>query len=80
MEGLEVLAPSLHDWVVPLSLVVLVGLFAVQRFGTAVIGRAFGPVIVLWFVVLAVSGLPPALLELEQAFGLARAPRRARSA
>jgi len=63
MEGLEVLAPSLHAWIVPLSLVVLVGLFAVQRFGTAVVGRAFGPVIVLWFVVLAVSGLDQILQQ-----------------
>ncbi|MBQ0929491.1 potassium transporter Kup [Ideonella sp. 4Y16] len=63
MEGLEVLAPSLHDWIVPLSLLVLVALFAVQRFGTAVVGRAFGPVIVLWFLVLAVSGLHQVLQQ-----------------
>ncbi|HEV8691134.1 MAG TPA: KUP/HAK/KT family potassium transporter, partial [Ideonella sp.] len=57
MEGLEILAPGLEAYVVPLSLVVLVLLFVVQRFGTHVVGRAFGPVIVLWFVVLAVIGV-----------------------
>jgi KUP system potassium uptake protein len=57
MEGLEVAAPGLHRFVVPLSLVVLTGLFAAQRFGTAVVGRYFGPVMLLWFVVLAVLGL-----------------------
>ncbi|MEK8030625.1 potassium transporter Kup [Ideonella sp. DXS29W] len=57
MEGLEVVSDDLKSWVVPLSIVVLVGLFLVQRFGTAAVGRLFGPVIVLWFVVLAVAGL-----------------------
>ena len=57
MEGLEVLAPGLEAYIVPLSLVVLVLLFVVQRLGTHVVGRAFGPVIVLWFLVLAVIGV-----------------------
>lgn len=57
MEGLEVVSSDLKAWVLPLSIGVLVGLFVVQRFGTAAVGRAFGPVIVLWFVVLAVSGV-----------------------
>jgi KUP system potassium uptake protein len=57
MEGLSVATPALTPWVLPLSLAVLVGLFALQRFGTAVVGRLFGPVIVLWFVVLAITGV-----------------------
>jgi len=57
MEGLEVATPALKPFVVPLSLAVLLGLFGMQRFGTAVIGRLFGPVIVLWFAVLALIGL-----------------------
>ncbi|OYT87196.1 MAG: potassium transporter Kup [Burkholderiales bacterium PBB6] len=57
VEGLQLLAPSLQSWVVPISVVVLVALFAVQRFGTAVVGRAFGPIIVLWFLTLAVTGV-----------------------
>ncbi len=57
MEGLQVAAPALGPWVMPVSLAILVGLFVVQRFGTAVVGRIFGPVIVLWFLTLAVTGL-----------------------
>jgi KUP system potassium uptake protein len=58
VEGLEVAAPGLHRFVVPLTLVVLTLLFAAQRFGTAVVGRMFGPVTLLWFVVLTVLGVP----------------------
>jgi KUP system potassium uptake protein len=58
VEGLEVAAPALHRYVVPVTLVVLTVLFAAQRFGTAVVGRLFGPVTLVWFVVLALLGLP----------------------
>ena len=57
VEGLEVLSPALHRWIVPLSLLVLTALFAAQRFGTGGIGRFFGPVTALWFGVLALLGL-----------------------
>ena len=57
VEGLEVAAPGLHRFVVPLTLVILTVLFAAQRFGTAVVGRFFGPITLLWFAVLAVLGL-----------------------
>ncbi len=57
VEGLEVATPALRPYVVPLTLVVLTGLFMVQRRGTASVGRLFGPVMVVWFVVLAVLGL-----------------------
>ncbi len=57
MEGLEVVTPALKSYVVPASLVILVGLFVLQRFGTAAVGRLFGPVITLWFVVLAATGV-----------------------
>ena len=56
VEGLEVAAPGLHDFVVPITLVVLTALFFVQRFGTAGIGKFFGPVTALWFAALAVLG------------------------
>ena len=56
VEGLEVAAPGLHRFVVPISLVVLTALFVTQRFGTAVVGRLFGPVTLLWFAVLSVLG------------------------
>ncbi len=58
VEGLEVATPGLHRFIVPLTLVVLTLLFTAQRFGTAVVGRMFGPVTLLWFGVLAVLGVP----------------------
>ena len=57
MEGLELLTPALKPYVVPASVAILLGLFAVQRFGTAWVGRFFGPVIVLWFLTLGTVGL-----------------------
>ena len=58
VEGLEVVAPALHAAVIPITLLVLTALFAVQRFGTGGIGKAFGPVTMLWFAVLVALGLP----------------------
>ena len=58
VEGLEVAAPRLHDWIIPLTLLVLTALFAVQRFGTAGVGRWFGPITLVWFTVLVLLGLP----------------------
>jgi KUP system potassium uptake protein len=57
MEGLEVLTPTLKPYVVPATVVILIGLFLVQRVGTAVVGRFFGPIIVLWFSVLGIVGI-----------------------
>ena len=47
----------MHTYIVPITLAVLTGLFIVQRHGTARVGRFFGPVMAVWFVVLAVMGL-----------------------
>jgi KUP system potassium uptake protein len=58
VEGLGVAAPGLQHYVIPLTLVVLTALFSVQRFGTGGIGRAFGPITLVWFAVLAALGLP----------------------
>ncbi|MBC7685344.1 MAG: potassium transporter Kup [Bdellovibrionales bacterium] len=55
--GVGVAAPALKQYVVPISIVVLVALYSVQRRGTAGIGRWFGPVMVLWFAALAVMGV-----------------------
>ncbi len=57
IEGLEVAATGLEQYIVPLTIIVLVSLYAVQRHGTAGIGRWFGPVMVVWFAALAVMGL-----------------------
>ena len=57
VEGLEVAAPQLHRFVVPITLLILTGLFAAQRFGTAVVGRLFGPITLVWMAVLALLGV-----------------------
>ncbi len=57
VEGLEVAAPVLKPYVIPLTLIVLVGLFVVQSQGSERIGAFFGPVMAVWFTMLAVSGL-----------------------
>ncbi|NBD19592.1 potassium transporter Kup [Aquabacterium fontiphilum] len=57
VEGLEVAAPGLERFVVPVTLVVLTALFVVQKHGTGGIGKFFGPITLLWFLVLAVLGL-----------------------
>jgi KUP system potassium uptake protein len=64
VEGLAVATPALAGWVIPITLVILVGLFLFQRQGTAGVGAVFGPVTLLWFVTLAVLG----------ASGIAREP------
>ncbi len=58
VEGLEVATPLFSRYVVPITIVILVGLFLIQRRGTAGIGAVFGPVMLLWFVTLAGSASP----------------------
>ncbi|MEO8993535.1 MAG: KUP/HAK/KT family potassium transporter, partial [Rhodanobacter sp.] len=57
VEGLQVAAPALGEYVVWIALVILLGMFAVQRHGTHRVGKAFAPVMVVWFLVLAVLGM-----------------------
>jgi len=57
VEGLEVQAPALQPFVIPITVAILIGFFAVQRKGTGAVGRVFGPVMLLWFVVIALGGL-----------------------
>ena len=63
MEGLSVFDASLSSWVAPLTTVVLVFIFGVQRFGTGKIGRVFGPIMILWFSVLGLLGLRALLAD-----------------
>ena len=76
IEGTEVVAPALESMVVPLALVVLVGLFAVQAHGTQRIGALFGPIMVVWFVTIAVLGgqsiahRPEILLAINPWYGI----------
>ncbi len=57
VEGLEVAAPGLHAFVIPITVGILVGLFWFQRRGTAGIGAVFGPIMLVWFAVLALTGI-----------------------
>ena len=56
LEGMEIVAPGLSRFVVPISIGVLVALFLIQRRGTATVGKLFGPIMLLWFGALAVAG------------------------
>jgi KUP system potassium uptake protein len=56
VEGVKVAAPGLAHWIVPVTAVILFFLFAVQRHGTEHVGRMFGPVMVIWFITIAVLG------------------------
>jgi KUP system potassium uptake protein len=70
VEGLETAAPSVASLVVPIAAVILVGLFFVQRFGTGKVGALFGPVMLLWFVVIAAAGIPLIVKHPEVLLGL----------
>jgi KUP system potassium uptake protein len=57
VEGLKVINPGLQEWVVPITAVIIVALFAVQRRGTGVVGGLFGPVMIGWFVAIGACGV-----------------------
>ena len=68
MEGLKLVTPAFADFVLPVTIAILIALFAIQRRGTASIGGLFGPVMIVWFVVLGILGFvniwaAPAILE-----------------
>jgi KUP system potassium uptake protein len=64
IEGIKVYAPHLDRFVVPLTVAILLGLFVIQRKGTSFVGGLFGPVMLLWFIVIGILGV----------IGIARAP------
>ena len=57
VEGLDVATPRFHDYVVPLTIVILVILFAFQSWGTAKVAALFGPIMVVWFIAIAIPGV-----------------------
>jgi KUP system potassium uptake protein len=68
MEGLKLVAPGFDKFIVPVTLVILIGLFMIQQYGTHSIGKLFGPIMVVWFVVIGVLGaanilMAPAILH-----------------
>jgi KUP system potassium uptake protein len=76
VEGLNIVTPSFAPYVLPVSVLILVALFVFQRQGTARIGKAFGPIMLLWFLTIAVLGVwgilqhPSVLLALNPVYGL----------
>lgn len=58
VEGLELAAPSLEPYVVPITIAILIGIFMIQRRGTAGVGKVFGPITLLWFTSIGLLGLP----------------------
>jgi KUP system potassium uptake protein len=76
VEGVKLVAPQLSNWVVPITVVIIIGLFSVQRFGTAKVSTVFGPVMAIWFLTLGITGLihifdkPEILLALNPAYGV----------
>ena len=76
LEGVEQVAPSLQTYVLPAAVAILLALFAIQPQGTARIGRAFGPIMLVWFVVMAALGVygvlqhPSVLVALNPLYGL----------
>ncbi len=77
VEGLDIVAPSFAPYVLPSAVVILVGLFFIQSQGTARIGKAFGPIMLAWFVTIALLGLwgiarhPSVLLAFNPVYGIA---------
>jgi len=76
LEGLDIAVPAVHSYILPSSIAVLVLLFAIQPTGTARIGRAFGPIMALWFLTIAALGVwgiaqhPSVLASLNPLYGL----------
>ena len=76
LEGLNIATPAVQPYIVPAAVAILIGLFAIQPQGTARIDRAFGPIMALWFLSIAVLGIwgiaqrPAVLLAIDPRYGL----------
>ena len=76
MEGIEVATPLLKPYVVPITCALIAALFAIERHGTATIGRLFGPIMLVWFIVIGLLGLkqllsgPSVLASLDPRLGI----------
>jgi KUP system potassium uptake protein len=77
VEGLEVVNPGMKRYVIPITLVIIIALFMIQRYGTAAVGRLFGPIMLVWFSTLAVFGVmsimqnPTILYAINPAYAVA---------
>ena len=76
LEGMDIATPAVHRFILPAAVAILVALFAVQRFGTARIGTAFGPFMLVWFAVIGLLGIagiarhPAVLVAIDPRYGL----------
>ena len=76
LEGLNMATPAFQPYIVPMAVMILIALFAIQSRGTARIGQAFGPVMLVWFIAMALLGLsgivqhPAVLAALDPRYGL----------
>jgi KUP system potassium uptake protein len=77
VEGMELLGDGLHHYVLPITTGIILALFAIQRHGTERVGRLFGPIMLVWFALLAITGLrsllqtPEVLVAMNPAYGIA---------
>jgi KUP system potassium uptake protein len=77
VEGMELLGTGLHRYVLPITIGIIIALFAIQRRGTERVGRMFGPIMLVWFAVLAITGVhsllkaPDVLVALNPMYGVA---------
>jgi KUP system potassium uptake protein len=76
VEGLKIAAPSLEAYIIPITMVIIAGFFAIQRFGTGAIGKFFGPIMIVWFLTLGALGIgsivnnPQVLMAVNPLYGL----------
>jgi KUP system potassium uptake protein len=76
IEGLKIAAPKLESFIIPITMVIIAGFFAIQKFGTGTIGKFFGPIMIVWFVTIGLLGLasvitnPQVLMAINPAYGI----------
>ena len=76
LEGISVISDRFDDWILPLSVIIMIGLFMIQSHGTGLVGRLFGPIMFVWFLTLGLLGIwniidnPVVLLALEPIYAL----------
>jgi len=76
VEGLKIITPALESYIIPVTMILIAGFFAIQRFGTGAIGRFFGPIMIIWFLTLGSLGLvsvlgnPQVLMAINPMHGL----------
>ena len=65
VEGLKLVTPKVEPWILPITFSILLGLFVIQKYGTGLVSRWFGPITLVWFIAMAASGMPHILQHME---------------